>query len=257
MSFYVESLQTLLHTLELNGYVFEKIYRLTPLESYDEYDEEPRYKRNVKAVFKKTNSYEDEDGDIVTSYIRVNVEFDASSVDYSILFREVRDNRYYYNLENTQKIIDKLRQPSDLPNVNVPTRDSNETDDRTPKKELQILFQILTLHDYQYDGTKYLMPSQSKHYATNAQAFFQKMDANIIVKIEFNTHDMEDETLREDVVIDKKTKLKYYYVLKNAQTFVENLIDAPAARGIKNRKPIRKTRKLKGKTLKPKKTRRR
>ena len=230
---YSEVLQTLFHTLQLNGYVFEKTDRLTPLESYDKYDDEPRYKSNVKSMFKKTILYHDDnsDYDIDTAYIRVNVEVDANVVEFNENVKEVYNRiNYYYNLEKVKKFINKLRHPFDLPNVNVPTRVSNEVDDdeRNPKKELQILFQTLDLHEYHYNETKPLTE-------TNVQTVFQAPGYNLIVKIEFNPLDMMDE---EDLNDDDETENDddHHYNLVKVQKNVEKLINAPAARGkIKNK----------------------
>ena len=223
MSSYYEILQTLFHTLELYGYVFEE----THLNG-----------NKIKSVFQKIILYDGDDEDETT--ICINVEFDKSLLSKIIL-----------NEEQVKIMIYNLREPNLLPNVNVPRRvleerdeEAEDYDHRNPTEELKVLFQILRLHDYKYNKTIHLPSTFDKLtviYPSNVQTVFKsKKLENITVEIEFNTGSMN---------ID----------LENAQTFVENLIYEPAAKGKRRRnqkpKKTRKHRKIKGR--KTKKTQRR
>lgn len=229
-------LQKLFHNLELYGYVFEKTDRLSPSESDD-------YRSAIKAVFKKTIYYDDDENDI-----HVNVEVDTNVIDPKKI-KEVHNKiKYYYKLENEQKFINKLRQHSELPNVNVPRRVSNQIDDeRNVKEELQLLFQTLDLHEYSYDETIRLTK-------TNVQTLFKKI--GIIVKIEFDPLKMDDDL--DDVTKNDKN---CNYNLENVNTSVDNLLYlAPAARGKRKNQNPKKTKrrksKSKGKQIKRRQSRR-
>jgi len=99
---YLETLQTLFHTLQLYGYEFKKTL-LIPSK--------------IKSMFKKTIIYEEDDensdyfGDMVTSDISVNVELDTNEFS-----------------ENVNEDINLERSG---PNVDVPPLISNKTYDDT------------------------------------------------------------------------------------------------------------------------------
>lgn len=231
---YLETLQTLFHTLKLYGYEFEKTTLLTKRAML-------RFKKEIDYVDDDENS--DFYGEILKYYICVNVEFDISE--------NVKG-------EKPQQIINELLEQPDLPNVNVP-RYTSEYDyddeyDTNPKEELKFLFQTLDLHGYQHIATF------KEEYENDAEIVFQcSMFKKIFVKIEISANEiMEQEDLEnEDPDEDKKMR-----------EIVDRLLNAPAARGKRKNQNTKKTKRSqtrkskkskkmkRSQTRKPKKTKR-
>ena len=217
---YLETLQTLFHTLQLYDYKFEETL-LT--------------QRNVNTVFKKIIEYEDDDensdyfGDMVTSKIRVNIELDRAEFSANVKEENI----------NLKKAIDELRKPSKLPNVNVPKRPYNEIydEEKNIKTELQLLLQILGLH------CEYVDTVLQRNVA-NA-VFKCSMSNKILVKVEFISHEIVDEEYLYDEEENDEVKMN---------GVVERLLNAPAARGKRKNQPAQKT---KRKNRNYKKTKRR
>lgn len=229
------------------------------------------------------------------------VEFDVINVykkPYISLFTYPKNGKvvttpikYYYNLTEQEKFVDALRltpgssnlsvsNVRNLPNKHgevdvVSANDPFPNDDRYAIDDLHILFQILNLHDYKYEKTTRPTRYESRFCQQYIQSVFTKPGIPIRVKINFpmdvdptNSFSEPISTIRTDAVLNGKIvedKIDYYYDLSKAQQFVEDLIDAPAAKGGggkkkrnnkgKNKKQSRKT-KGKGKSKgNPRKTR--
>jgi hypothetical protein len=206
---YLETLQTLFHTLQLYDYKFEETL-LT--------------QRNINTVFKKIIEYEHDDensdyfGDMVTSKIRVNIELDRAEFSANVKEENI----------NLKKAIDELRKPSKLPNVNVPKRPYNEIydEEKNIKTELQLLLQILGLH------CEYVDTIITQHNVANA-VFKCSMSNKILVKVEF----ISDEIVDEEYLLDEEEENDE--VKMNG--VVEGLLNAPAARGKRKNQPAKKT----------------
>lgn len=274
------NLETLFHLLKLNGYAFKKTERLTQHESN-------HYQHSVQAVFIKKGLYADDEdmGYLKGLDISVFVEFDVLNKlkppDHRIRYSHVKNGKvvqsilnYYYDLTEQEEFVDELRESPGISNLSVSNvrmipnkrgdvevsnvvsvnNDPFANDDRYAIDELQILFQILNLHDYKYEKTKRLTPFESSNYDKNIQSVFTKTDAPIRVKIEFPMEVDPTNAFYDPVFIVNyddiedgkvvKGEMEYYYDINKAQHFIEDLIDAPAAKGGGGKK----TRNNKGKT---------
>ena len=222
---YSETLQSLFNTFQLYGYVFEKTFLTSS---------------KVNSLFNKTIIYVDDDdnsdyyGDTLTSNIRINVELDINEFSENV-------DEVNINLKKAQKIIDELRKPSDLPNVNVPKRVSDEIydDAQNVKKELQNMLRILDLHcDY--------VNTVLTH--NRGKVVFRCGKPKIFVNIEFVPDEIVDEEFFNDEDDDDEKKML---------EVVDRLLNAPAARGKRKDQKSKKTKRKKQKSKKTKKLKRR